>query len=90
MGITPTVGRNVYYTPHNEHDYDLQVFDPLQPCLAFITCVRPDNRVNLLVLDQGSQGHARLDIEMVQPEQAKSEAGGYAYWMPYQVGKVGA
>jgi hypothetical protein len=30
------------------------------------------------------------DVQMVQPEEPKPDIGGFAYWMPYQVGKAGA
>lgn len=94
MIIKPTVGRQVWYRPFGHNRTLLGVWDDTQPCAATVTYVWSDRMVNLQVL---SPAHEKpQNFTSVQLVQAGDEVpqniqhGGYAEWMPYQVGQARA
>jgi len=82
--ITPTNGRVVLYTPA-EAQYSI-------PCeglklAAIISHVHPDGSVNLAIFGSDGTMAARKHVPLVQ-EGDLIPAGGYAQWMPYQLGQA--
>ncbi len=87
--IPPTVGRKVWFYPGNTRG-DMIVMPSNgvpQPLDATIVYVSNDRCVNLLVADHGGKLHALTSIHLVQPGDPLHD-GGYAMWMPYQVGQA--
>lgn len=94
--IKPTIGRRVWYVP-SEYDRGLGSIAPLsgvmvadgtQPCDAGICYVHGDRLVNLSVVDHNGSIHARTSVKLLQDGDEPPEGGGYAMWMPYQVGQA--
>jgi len=93
--IKPTIGRRVWYWPsaqdrdETEHPPQsrIQQGDKSQPCDAGIVYVHSDRLVNLTVADHNGAMHARTSVTLVQEGDPIPE-GGYAQWMPYQVGQA--
>lgn len=95
--IKPTIGRRVWYWPspqdRGETDYpprSVMQHDPRsdQPCDAGICFVHSDRMVNLTVADHNGVMHQRPSIQLVQEGDVYPTDGGYAMWMPYQVGQA--
>lgn len=100
--IAPTIGRKVWYWPS---DYDkhlhldthpgflhtaIEAFDDKQACDATVVYVHGDRCVNLQVVDHNGNVHKRCSVTLAQPGDAVPDAGGYAEWMPFQVGQAKA
>lgn len=94
--IQPTVGRRVWYFP-SEYDRGLGTIKPLnsvmhadgvQPCDAGICYVHSTRMINLSVTDHNGVQHARTSVKLLQDGDEVPEGGGYAMWMPYQVGQA--
>lgn len=92
--ILPTVGRIVWYYPSYQ---DLSTAQGRSAALvgamnkelaAIVTHVSEVNRINLLVIDAVGQQHPRLDVPLYQDCEPVPDRGGYASWMPYQVGQA--
>lgn len=79
--IKPTVGRIVWYRP--EH-----VTPDEQPFAAIVTYVFNDRMVNLTAFDHTGYVRSLTSVPLVQQGDPKPEAGGYAEWMPYQIGQA--
>lgn len=83
--ITPTPGRIVWFTPFSG---DAEITsDGTQPLAAIIAYVWNDRLVNLSVIDQNGNHHARTSVQLLQDEDV-SYGGATAQWMPYQVGQA--
>lgn len=79
--ITPTVGRIVYYKPHEYERQD----DNDQPYMANIVRVHSDDKIAVLVTnDRGMQGF-HPSITLAQDREPRE---GECYWMPFQVGQA--
>jgi hypothetical protein len=79
--IKPTVGRIVWYRQlDGVHDE--------QPFAAILTYVHSDRLVNLVVFDHFGIGKTRASVQLVQEGDPTPEVGGYAEWMPYQIGQA--
>lgn len=100
--ISPTIGRKVWYWPSkydkhigleyaasNSHTV-IEAHDHTQACDATVVYVHGDRMVNLLVVDHNGNMHKRTSVQFVQPDDEKPTAGGYAEWMPYQIGQAKA
>lgn len=98
--IPPTIGRKVWYWPS---DYDkhlhldippgylhtaIEAFDPQQACDATVVYVLSDRCVNLQVVDHNGNVHKRYSVTLAQPGDEVPAGGGYAEWMPFQVGQA--
>lgn len=87
--IVPTVGRKVWYWPS---DLDVRVHGmatmPGDPVDATIIAVSGLRCVNLHVIDAVGGAHARPSCALSQPGDSPPEDGGFAAWMPYQVGQA--
>lgn len=83
--IMPTVGRVVWYWPHGAATGDGE-----QPYAAHIVYVSDAHRVNLLTFSHDGFPMPRLGAHLVQPGEPAPAKGGYATWMPFQVGQARA
>lgn len=100
--ITPTIGRKVWYWPsdydkHLHLDYHpgflhtaIEAADPKQACDATVVYVHGDRCVNLSITDHNGNVHKRTSVTFAQPGDAVPQGGGYAEWMPYQIGQAKA
>lgn len=94
--IKPTIGRRVWYWPskqdlgQTEHKpSSVMTANQLQPCDAGICYVHGERLVNLTVADHNGVMHKRTSVQLVQEESDVYPAdGGYAVWMPYQIGQA--
>lgn len=87
----PTVGRKLYYIP-SESDLTnpvaMQVLvkegitDPLD---ATIIAVHEERTINILVVDIFGQLFPKTNVTLYG-DVTPAEGGGYAVWMPYQLG----
>jgi hypothetical protein len=50
--------------------------------------VHDDGLVNLAIFDAEGTPHARQRVRLYQDEEVRAEEGGYAEWMPYQIGQA--
>lgn len=85
MVITPTVGRVVWYTPTEN---DGMSKHGGQPFAAHVVFVHNDRLVNLVVFDHDGRAHQRGSVQLSQEGDSVPSIGGYAEWMPYQVGQA--
>jgi hypothetical protein len=85
MNIKPTVGRVLWYYPQSNEP---MVRHDNQPCMALLCWPNGTTAVNLLVIDHFGNVFPVMDAELVQEGDAVPGAGGYAAWMPYQVGQA--
>ncbi len=83
MAITPTVGRKVWYHPH-QYERDPNYYDSLQPFDATITYVHDDGTVNLDVVNE-SAGRCPGKTQITLCDTYDNAVCGQAGWMPYQV-----
>lgn len=91
--IKPTVGRQVWYRPFGHNRTLLGVWDDTQPCAATVTYVWNDRMVNLQVLSPAHEKPQNFtSVQLLQDDDVapQLEHGGYAEWMPYQVGQARA
>lgn len=86
--IVPTIGRKVWYWPHDE-DGGLNVYDDKQACDATVVYVWSETCVNLRVTDHAGNTVARTSVLLVQDEE-RPAGRSHATWMPYQVGQARA
>lgn len=85
MTIQPTIGRKVWYWPHE--DGGLNVYDANQACDATVVYVWSDTCVNLRVTDHAGNTVARTSVRLVQDEERPARQS-HATWMPYQLGQA--
>lgn len=86
--IKPSIGRRVWYWPSDSDRTTMTASDPKQPCDSGIAYVHGDRLVNLSVADHNGVMHRRTSVQLLQDDDAPpSSGGGYAQWMPYQVGQ---
>lgn len=99
--IKPTVGRKVWYWPSH---FDKQGPGAMcsvhgQPLDATVLAVWSDRCVNLLVVDISGKTFGKASATLIQgddlhPKQGSPDnegnptPGGYAQWMPYQLGQA--
>ena len=90
MVMPPAVGRKVWYRPFGQNRTLLGVFDDAQPCDATVTYVWSDRMVNLHVVGPAGAVQQFNSVPLVQPgdDVPVIEHGGYAQWMPFQVGQA--
>lgn len=86
--IKPTIGRIVWYYPNSTSDMSSMQCSFGKEMPGIVCHVWSDNMVNLLVVDQNGFNHRRTSVNLVQEGEAVSEVGGYAAWMPYQIGQA--
>lgn len=89
--IKPTVGRVVYYKPDSTSLMDSSMEETVdgQPLRADIIAVHSDVSVNLSVTDSVGQTHVRIGVFFAHNTADETTPdGGYAYWMPYQLGQA--
>ncbi len=81
--IKPTIGRVVHFWPFNPR----MMIE--QPRAAIVAFVHDDERtVNLGVLDHFGNVYSELNVPLLQADEEKPVTGGYAEWMPYQIGQA--
>ena len=96
--ITPTVGRKVWYRP-TAYDKSgpggIQCWGtPPQPVDATVIAVNSDRNVNLFIVDHAGRTHVRTSVLLLQDNDDPArdtdgnDTGGYAEWMPYQLGQA--
>jgi hypothetical protein len=83
--ISPTPGRVVWFKPA-PHD-GIGTLNG-QPLAAIVAGVHDDRLVNLAVFDAYGNSQQRSGVTLVQPGDEVPAGGGYATWMPYQVGQA--
>jgi hypothetical protein len=83
MAIKPTVGRKVWYHPH-QRERDPNYYDSRQPFDATITYVHDDGTVNLDVVNE-SAGRCPGKTQITLRDTYDDAIAGQAGWMPYQV-----
>lgn len=93
--ITPTIGRKIYYYPDRASDISadsaLTSMANHDPFDATVIYVWGDGvLVNLSVIDHVGTICARHSVPLIQEDDAIPQVGGYAKWMPYQVGQATA
>lgn len=76
--IKPTVGRVVHYREGTE----------AKEQAALIAYVHSDNMVNLAVFDVNGMNEGRTSVPLIQDGDPIPALGGFATWMPYQVGQA--
>ena len=77
MKIVPTVGRVVLYKcEHNDEVH-----------CALIAKVNSDNNINIAAFDSHGVSYSRTYVLLLQ-EGDETDAPGYAFWMPYQIGQA--
>lgn len=82
--ITPTVGRIVWYWPRvNEGD---PISD--QPFAAIVTYAFGDRMINLTVFDHAGNVETHTSVQLAQEDDPVPTQGGYAQWMPFQLGQA--
>ncbi len=81
--IKPTIGRVVWYQPHDD-DHRRPLDE--QPCAAIIAYVHSDELVNLCVLGHDGVPESKLDVPLVQD--GEDCPPGSCQWMPYQKGQA--
>lgn len=83
----PTVGRVMLFAPSsNSQSSGFMHPREGQPCAAIVAAVSEDGKmVHLSVFDGEGNQHPRLDVPVVQDDEASPTEGYFAYWMPYQV-----
>lgn len=82
--IVPTVGRRLHFYPNAEHQAELGVFDPSQPCDAGVLYVHNARRVNLLVTGPSGTQLALQNVQLAQADDVVADGDSYAAWMLYQ------
>jgi hypothetical protein len=85
LTIEPTVGRKVWYWPHDVDDANMNNVDHEQPLDATILFVHHTRLVNLQIIDHMGHTHTLLNTHLRQPGDDKPHDEGYAEWMSYQV-----
>lgn len=88
MAITPTVGRKIWYHPH-QYERDANYYDSRQPFDATITYVHDDGTVNLDVVNE-SAGRCPGKTQITLCDTYDDSVCGQAGWMPFQVGQAKA
>ena len=84
--ITPSIGRVVWYVPPHAPEGE-PANDP-QPHAALVTYVWSDRMVNLAAFMPNGASYGLTSVTLVQEGDAIPVLGGYAEWMPYQVGQA--
>lgn len=82
--IVPTVGQRLHFYPNAEHQAELGVFDPSQPCDAGVLYVHNERRVNLLVTGPSGTQRALQNVQLAQADDVVADGDSYAVWMLYQ------
>lgn len=80
--MQPTIGRKVYFNPHDRHAEMRRLGE--QPFDATVVFVHENGTVNLLIVDHVGMFHPVQNVTFVQPEQDAPDSA-FAYWMPAQV-----
>lgn len=81
MIYPPTPGRVVWYYPGK---YDGIPHAPGEPLAAMVCRVFSDRMVNLRVIDQNGDAHARTSVVLVQEDDSVNPDNAHCKWMPYQ------
>ncbi len=86
--IKPSIGRVVWYHPSPS---DPGSHNPGDIHAAIIARVWSDTCINVAVFDSNGVAYSRTSVLLLQPvdEQETPTGGGYAEWMPYQIGQAG-
>jgi hypothetical protein len=82
--IQPTQGRVILYTP----DSNDGITKSGPQLAAIVAAVNEDGTVNLAVFDANGSPAQRQNVVVVQEDEDSPEAGGFASWMPYQLGQA--
>jgi hypothetical protein len=86
--IMPTVGRKVWFFPNGACFHsNPYCINPEVPMDADVVFVWGERMVNLTVKDHIGQVHAFTSVTLLQPGD-EIPAGGYARWMPFQIGQA--
>lgn len=87
MHITPTVGRVMWFWP--ALNAQAHIARGEQPLAATVAYVHGDGAlVNLTVSDSYGGVHAVTSVPVVQEGEPRPTNGGFAEWIPYQVGQA--
>lgn len=79
--ITPTLGRIVWFQPHNEAGLNTQQS-------AIIARVNDDGTLNLTVFAPDGYPYGIQNVPLLQDDDPTPNGGFYAEWMPYQKGQA--
>lgn len=79
--IKPSIGCVVWYYQNQQQ---------VQPFAMLVCYVHSDRLVNLGGFNDGGATISRSSTTLLQDDDKAPEAGGYATWMPYQVGQAKA
>jgi hypothetical protein len=83
--IKPTPGRVVWYWPSDQDPTPIFKGEALA---AHVARVISDREVNLLVIRADGITYGRHNVRLIQEGDARPKEGGFAEWMPYQVGQA--
>lgn len=91
--ITPSIGRVVWFYPSERTTYPNVLgananVSGGQPCSAQVAYVWHDRMVNLGCIDHNGIPFSATSVPLLQPGDSVPEGGGYATWMPYQIGQA--
>lgn len=85
--IEPTVGRSLHYMPSFEDCLKMPAVEGT-PLACILAGVQDNAYINLCVFDMNGTSHSMTTVRLCQDGEAVPEEGGYACWMPYQVGQA--
>lgn len=85
MVFPVTVGRVLWYYPGK---FDGIAHTPGEPLAAVVCRVFSDRMVNVRVIDQNGDAHARTSVALVQDGDAFNPDNAHCKWMPYQKQKM--
>lgn len=88
MNIAPTIGRQVWFYPRG-----IDVLATADDDIAFaatICRIWSDRMVNLQVIDQAGNSHARTSTLLLQGDEDYAPSGSYCQWTPHQLEQIQA
>jgi hypothetical protein len=85
MRIQPTIGRVVWFYTGPTHFNN----GAGQAYPALVCFVHEDGKINIAYFNESGVQHRATNVTLVQ-EDDKATPGGFAIWMPYQIGQTKA
>jgi len=88
--ITPTIGRKIYYYDNGPGKVSMESGQPFDATVIYVWPSNPPGTelVNLFVIDHVGGVSVHTSVPLIQENDVVPQVGGYAKWMPYQVGQA--